>query len=502
MRNVKEEIMETFVFNKESPILLYGAASIGVLFSRYLNAEGFNVVGYIDKRANEIGEFLGKPTYEMDDCRLNQIKGKCIIIVSVKNVFEHSAIAQQLVESGFYNIIYRSINVLNGEGTETEREIYRLFDKIEKKQLKQEEICSCTKFVNRYKIKDRAKIFESENEIIAYVPIELIYTDNPSGSKAIYADISIYALLPHIELFEFFLGNEKGNVNKYLQFCVDAANNLGEIKITDAWKKNVIKNRRMIYDEMSRSLELNYEFFIKNAPKCRWNKKGYFNLCSGKHRAAFFVSRGYRYMPLCIQKEDYCKWINDEIVEFIKRNSLEAKIKSLFYIPHPFFYYLPVEGAYNSHLLYKIIVRGIVQYLEIKRQRLVFSELTVFNGLNLDETGQVSRFLAKMGCKVINNTCDMHECSKILDRLEYVSSIDYKVESDSFADANVYLCDSSTFLRYQEILQKKEDILIYVLSESGNWKNRNSAYNLEGYIYIQDERVDIWCLNKNEVLEE
>ena len=44
---------KTFEFSKKTNIILYGAASIGHLIFENLTYKGYNVIGFIDQRANE-----------------------------------------------------------------------------------------------------------------------------------------------------------------------------------------------------------------------------------------------------------------------------------------------------------------------------------------------------------------------------------------------------------------------------------------------------------------
>ena len=75
-------------------LILYGASSIGRLAKQTVEELGYNVVGFIDKRADEISSYMGLPVWKLED-----VPTECkdaAIFVSVKNVFEHEKIALKL----------------------------------------------------------------------------------------------------------------------------------------------------------------------------------------------------------------------------------------------------------------------------------------------------------------------------------------------------------------------------------------------------------------------
>ena len=118
---------EYFQLDKSVPLILYGAATIGRLLYQYLTGQNFRVAGFMDTRADEIGELCGLPVFSVDD---DKVSRECVIIIAVKNVFEHERIAAELQKRGYYRMIYRPYEVLGGQGNSLERELNEVYDKI------------------------------------------------------------------------------------------------------------------------------------------------------------------------------------------------------------------------------------------------------------------------------------------------------------------------------------------------------------------------------------
>ena len=350
----------TFLFDKSSNILLYGAASIGTIFHDILTSGGYRIDGFMDSRAFEIRCFKNLPVWNPED-----VPGELdeyVVIISVKNVFEHSSIAKGLVGHGFRNIIYRPLSVIRGNGTAEEKLLNAAFDSIERKKL--DDIpsslpISCS--LSGHKFSNRAIICDEGEQLVARVPVKLIYTNLNVQDQSIWNDISIFNLKPHLALYSY--ASEEGDYPQaYVDFCINAAKAQG-ITITDSWIKNILRNRCMIYEEMSQNLELDPEFFIRNPPDVKWNKKGYFNLSGGKHRASFFAFRKMRYMPVCMSKQDYQTWLNPTVLDIIlpMMSIIDSWPEP---IPHPFFYDFPcdrqAERNPEIHSLIQELLRGSV----------------------------------------------------------------------------------------------------------------------------------------------
>lgn len=309
--------MECFeIYSKE--VILYGAATIGKLMYELFTKNGIKVVGFIDKRASEINTFMNLPVWNIGDEDLEAMKtDDYYIFISVKNVFEHTYVANLLFQYGFHNLIYRPSTVLSGGGTAAQIEINQTYDLIERNEFLKIKQIPKTLGLDIYIPTDSSLILEEKNSVIVNVSIDSVYTDNGKKKKA-WCNKNIITLLPHIELFRFAGGNNRYGTQRYIEFCESAASSMEDVIITDAWRRNVLKNRIDVFEHMNHFMELEPDFFIKNAPNANWNKQGYFNLNSGKHRAAFFASKMKKYMPLRISKGDYKNWLNENGVDMVQ----------------------------------------------------------------------------------------------------------------------------------------------------------------------------------------
>src|SRR5690606_26252705 len=90
-----------------TPIILYGAAHRGTMVSRYLRS-GCNIIGFIDKRAAEIGVHEGIPV--MSPAMADK---QTLVIVCVNNIFEHESIALHLAAEGFGQVVFCPVDGSN-----------------------------------------------------------------------------------------------------------------------------------------------------------------------------------------------------------------------------------------------------------------------------------------------------------------------------------------------------------------------------------------------------
>ncbi len=122
---------ESFVFSSRSGIILYGASSIGHLMFEKLSSAGYKIAGFIDKRAEEIKEYMGVPVWTVSSVP-KEIKAgdDTVVFVAVKNVFEHQTIAALLTENGFHNIIYKPYNSIINNSSDYDRKMSAVYEQV------------------------------------------------------------------------------------------------------------------------------------------------------------------------------------------------------------------------------------------------------------------------------------------------------------------------------------------------------------------------------------
>ena len=285
---------------------IYGAGTLGKLVGEYLLKEDVRIQGYIDKRAMEVKTLIGISVYDLNVLKKNYVDNICIII-AIKDVFEHEKIKQTLFKLGVNKIIYKAQNVLDGNGSQSENIISQIYDSIINHSFMHNTELPLIFDEGTNKEKKEWILCKDEEQVTAYVPCELIYTNYDEKKEYTWGDVCILGLVPHIDLFKFFAGNTDYSEELYINFCIQNAIQQG-IEITESWKKNVIRNRNNVFRQMFYYWSMERDFFVRNAPTAKWNENGYFNLTSGKHRAAFLVAMGQRWIPCKVAKEDYEEW--------------------------------------------------------------------------------------------------------------------------------------------------------------------------------------------------
>lgn len=394
---------ENFTFDKSKGIILYGAASIGLLSYEALVSLGYNIVCYIDKRADDIRSFQGLPVYRINDSVLDEMKNdNYVVYVSVKNVFEHTNIANLLIEAGFENILYMPLSAINGLGNDRQNKLYKKCELALQNKYDDIGCCPKSKEPDMYEPDNRSLIAQNEDTVTAFISIEQLHTDKKDRATP-WFDKSILCLLPHIGLFRFINGESGYSPDRYMDFCVASAAG-SNIEVSESWRQNVIKNRSMIYEHMSHSMELESDFFSRNAPNVFY-EDGVFNLNSGKHRAAFFASLKRKYIPVKVQKDSYKEFINESCVhtlsEYLKQNHifvLDAPI------PHPYFFDYPCDSKEFYYRLLDKLMYCLADKRYIDHKDIDLSKYKVY--CRLKDYGFIERTLTQSKVNVIADICD------------------------------------------------------------------------------------------------
>lgn len=419
---------DKFFIYSNTNIILYGAASIGILTYQALAKKKIKVVGFIDQRAYEIIERYTMPVWSIDNIPTYIDKKNVVVIVAVKNVFDHDEIVLKLKECGFENILYKPSAVIAGYGDSKTISISTAYDNI-LNGLACDFPIAKTFEIQRQKLVDNGVKIDLGQYKVCMIPTELVYTDFYNGLSIPFADVSIYALYPHVDFFRFLGGDINAGYHHYIDFCSKAAESVGQIEVTDDWKMYTIKNRSMIYEQMTQSLELDFDFFVRNAPNATFNNRGYFNLISGKHRAAFFTAKKLRYMPLKLESSDYDKYINHislkALISYMEKNEIYGTTAP---IPHPFFY----KFSCNNMEFFRIYLSEVVNFIA-KRSDL--NKIYILDKNNDD--GYIARFFAKAGGKVTRAAKGVLET--LLNDTLMVKSIKYE-ESDAKSSYDICLC--------------------------------------------------------------
>lgn len=348
-----------YSLKKNDKIIIYGAATTGaILYKNFIEAN-LDVIAFIDKRADETPLYYELPVWTLEQLRKYLCHNQdVVIVIGIKNVFEHEKIARKIYEIGGKRIVFRPYKELNGQGNEEDKAINQLYSNL------LSGICAGIGYeisgIENYEIKDSAIIEISENYVIANIHIFYIFTDNYTNKDIIWGDIPCLGLIPHIGLFNAFLGSYNDGEGEYIKFCREAALRSGGIVVSHAWEKSVYNNRLDVFNNMQYAWEFDSNFFIRNAVDAEYNSKGYFNIKSGKHRIVYQLVKGKRYIPLKIKKDDYYLWCNEKKALEIIRILFELKKDSLpFILGNPYFYKFPC----TSSAFYELAIEKFISNL-------------------------------------------------------------------------------------------------------------------------------------------
>lgn len=348
---------DKYQIDLDSSVILYGAATTGAIIYQRFQERGFHVAAFIDKRADETDSYYGLPVISLGEAKEWFVKmPETVVVVAVKNVFEHETIARELWWAGCKKIIFRPYATVNGGGEEKDVILNQVYDEILKGEFRRD-LYRIEGF-DKPKPKDQAIIREHENgDVVVNIPIYDVWTDDYEDKSIIWGDIPCLGLVPHIGLFRLFKGEENDDYEAYIKYCRQAAERSGGIVTSQKWENSVYKNRLDVFNHMQSAWEHNGNFFIQNAVKAVYNEKGYFNIKSGKHRIVFLIVMGKQYVPLRISKSDYLRWRDEkradriyELLDAYHKTELPCVLDS------PYFYEYPCSTSdFYGRLLNKLI---------------------------------------------------------------------------------------------------------------------------------------------------
>lgn len=344
-----------FIVDKSKKYIIYGAGGDGIKMAGILKDAGVFVWGYIDARAESIGKVKGFSVYTLQKASEEITdKNKFIIIVTIKNLFEHSQIVRRLVEEGFDQCIYKPVETLRGVGNIVQNEIGKVYDEliIRKRLLAGKMLGKSGKGLNLV-CRNKLIIETRDESVLVWLPEELIY--NYNDFQDAYGCISMSAFFPLVELYQLFMGQYKseeevnGVIDNFICYSMEWVKKNG-IEYNEGLKLSLIRSRYNVFVEMQRMMETDRDFFVRNAPTvCRGNNGAFYMSSSGRNRVAFLIAHGYHFVPVNMSMEDYRSWINEKIYQGIIMY-LEKKEIDILEIPIPHPYLADISARYTEYI--------------------------------------------------------------------------------------------------------------------------------------------------------
>lgn len=255
----EEGTLVCFTLRYDSDIYLYGTAAIGCILHDLLCRQGYTVSGFIDKRFYEIQSLCALPVLPIDS---GLIPKDAVIIIAVKNVYEHSRIVRSLLEHGFSKLIYRPYPCLLDEGNHTENQINNTYTLIsDGVYIPGSPISSLLE--GETHSRNRAFLSQEGNLVTVLIPINALFTDKDASENIKNAELPLLFLYPHIEFVKYVLGIEKSSALPYINYCENSARQINRFQIIDVWRENVLQNRADVFQQMNQLFDLQYEFLLE-----------------------------------------------------------------------------------------------------------------------------------------------------------------------------------------------------------------------------------------------
>lgn len=472
----------------EKKVIIYAAGTVGKLLLSILEKEGIEVYRFVDVRYEKIKELDGIKVESLEWLDTVVNKNDYCVIVTVKNVFEHTEIAKKIFSYGFYNIIYKPISVLNGEDSSDEmNRISRVHEILTDEDRIPAEGIPTLKNVSVSEYYDRAIIRQGNEPCLVHFPVEMIFTNYEPNSPWCYKNI--FACYPAIDMYRAFGQSQPTNYKKAIDEYITKVASLGALKenrlIDEAWYKNVVSGRYQVYQEMKKSLALNPGFFEKNSGRVVRLESGHFQLASsGKNRISTLISERMQYLPIEISNADYEIFINQEVCNKVV-NYLETISEKVFApISHPFFYRMQCQAPDYLYVWLFSITRLLSKYVYEVQKNVEFESYTVLDALNDD--GTTGRFMDYIGYKVKRLFAETPLCT-LLDQLFYR---DIPMVS-CYTDNKILLWDNrNDNEKLKVILEEDKPQICFVQS----WTGRDEAviYEADEYTFRTTVANSIW----------
>ena len=419
----------------DKKILIYGAGSIGKVIAATFSRSGIDIEAYIDKRADIIKETDEKPVFSMERLQEHiQDTDNYAIVLTIRNVFEHSSLAEQFFSIGFRNLVYKPTTVLRGEKNAVQESINFAYEQITGKFIiPKDEIACYEKEV--FAVCDYGLHKEFNEDVLVKLPAELLFS-NTNPNTLIWSCQNFYSNYIAVNLYEAF-GSAYDRqldvqLDQYIErFALPGAKVMG-VNTDGIWREILIDSRQKVYHEMEYKLWMDYDFFIQNCTIVGLRKgKGFELISSGKNRVSFLIAKGFRYIPVKIKKEDYQKYLNEKEAKKLNLYLSQINIKIFAPIPHPFFYRANAIAPDYAVECVKPIARFLAEQIYLENKEYCFHKYRL--AACIDDEGYIGRYFKMLGYEVERIITKNQEICALEDRLFYYVEDDFKN-----SDENLY----------------------------------------------------------------
>ena len=141
---------------------------------------------------------------------------------------------------------------------------------------------------------------------------------------------------------------------------------------------------------------MEYDFFSKNCTKVDLKKDyGFELIASGKNRVSFLIAKGFRYIPVRINKGSYTRFLNLSIVNNISAYLQNNSVEIFAPIPHPYFYRINVCSPGYAVECVRPIARFLAEQVYMENEAYCFGKYSLAVALN--DEGYMGRFFKMLG---------------------------------------------------------------------------------------------------------
>jgi len=399
-----------FYLDKGKKYVIYGAGGGGLKLIPVFKERGYCLKGFIDQRAASLGNVKGYPVWDWNTLlELSDEAEDIVVIITTKNVFDHTKIAQQLAQNGFRQCIYKPLPILQGYQDDELEKISRAHDVflIDIDIPSGQELAKVDETVCRIHYKDKLIISESEEEVIAWMPLELLFNYKEGDS---YENLNMASFFPLDNLYRLFLGNENEPYDQILDDFYTYASEWAwrnRVEVTQDLKASWLESRKASFQQMQEISDYEFDFFFRNAPQAEMDEEGRFHMVqSGRNRVVFLAAKGYRHVPVKIEPEDYQRWINEDNFAQVK-SFMESRHIDRLYAPvgHPYF----KDIAVGFVDYYRLVCFPIYKYLI---QTFYRSSRKHVDGYCIIDRGLLKRIMSS--CRILCNLKDDGACSRFM----------------------------------------------------------------------------------------
>lgn len=364
--------MKFFNINRSMKYIIYGAGGNCFRVKKLLQNAQYTVAAILDKRAGDIYNIEDVPVYTPENYALvDKEKDKSVIVISVKNVFEHINIARTFLELGYERIIYKPLPILQGEHDEEWDSINYVYETIVEKNISLDTnvriACSRRDYLMIFK--DELLIEDKGDQVLCWLPIELMCNYD---SEDAYKLVPMAAFYPLLNMYQYLhnTGNEcKWEIieNDFFLYSADWVERNRQ-DFSYSLKRSMINSRINVYNNMQNKADIDINFFIRNAVSVKRKDSIRFYLtASGRNRVSFLAARGNRFIPVYMSRKDYHLWLNQHKFEEFRQYLEKEKISKFFTIlQHPMMITYASETTDYVHFFCMPVIKEIFRLLHWK----------------------------------------------------------------------------------------------------------------------------------------